>query len=135
MLLLHALSWLEMIMCHPINNQTDTPIQKITIQPAPPTVEPHPLNSNTTHVSPARGRKIENDPPPRIINVLKKPSKKPVTSTHPKKYGSNSNVTDKNPIYFTRAKVNGSFRHSSGRTRDAKQLWHAFRIRSDPLSI
>lgn len=108
------------------DKQTDTPIQKITIKPAPPTTAPHP--SNTSNASPHRGRKIENDPPATIIKVLKKPTK----SSHPKKYESNQNATDSNQIYFTRAKVNGSFRHSPGRTRDAKQLWHAFRIRSDP---
>lgn len=108
------------------DKQTDTPIQKITIKPAPPTTAPHP--SNTSNASPHRGRKIESDPPATIIKVLKKPTK----PSHPKKYESNQNATDSRQIYFTRAKVNGSFRHSPGRTRDAKQLWHAFRIRSDP---
>lgn len=123
----------EMTMCHPIDKQTDTPIQKITIQPAPPTSEPHSLNTNSSNVSPHRGRKIENDPPPTIIKVLKKPSKKPITSTHPKKYEPTTNSTDENRIYFTRAKVNGSFQNTfPGKTRDAKQLWHVFRIKTAP---
>lgn len=128
MLWLQMILLFDMIICHPMDDdkQTDTPIQKITIKPAPPTTAPHP--SNTSNASPHRGRKIENDPPATIIKVLKKPTK----SSHPKKYESNQNATDSNEIYFTRAKVNGSFRHSPGRTRDAKQLWHAFRIRSDP---
>lgn len=128
MLWLQTILLFDMIMCHPMDKQTDTPIQKITIKPAPPTTAPHP--SNGLKASPQRGRKIENDPPPTIIKVLKKPTK----STHPKKYESNGNSTVEHPIYFTRAKVNGSFRHSPGRTRDAKQLWHAFRIKSDPKS-
>lgn len=117
-----------------MDKQTDTPIQNINIKPAPPTSVPPPSShTNSSNVSPHRGRKIGIHTPPTIIKVLKKPSKKLPTSTYPKKFTANRNSTDDDPIYFTRAKVNGSFRHSPGRARDAKQLWHAFRIKSDPI--
>lgn len=115
-----------------MDEQTDTPIRKITIKPPPPTTVPHPTNANNLNVSRHRGRKIEIDPSPTIIKVLKKPSKKSNTILHRKKIETNGNSTDENVIYFTRARVNGSFRQSVGRTRDAKELWHAFRIKPIP---
>lgn len=125
--------WFQAIlMCYAMAEQTDTPIHKITIKPPPPTTAPHPMHANNFNVNRHRGRKIEIDPSPTIIKVLKKPPKKPNTILHRKKFEPNGNLTDENMIYFTRARVNGSFRQSVGRTRDAKELWHAFRIKPIP---
>lgn len=132
--------WLQTIlMCYAMDDQMDTPIQKITIKPAPPTSAvpvQHLTNADSSNVNRYRGRKIEiNSSPPTIIKVLKKPLKKLNTSGHSKKFAIPSgNSTAENKIYFTRARVNGSFRQSVGKTRDAKELWHTFRIKPIPLS-
>lgn len=89
---------------------SDTPIKKIIIQPTSSNYIRQTQNRQL-NVHSNRGRNIENGS--SIIKVLKKPAIKERTSK-PKKYNSKVNIlsTESNPIYFTRAKVNGSFRNS-----------------------
>lgn len=114
-------------MCYPAE-VNDTPIHKITIRPTEPSDSTQPP-SNRSKANINRGRKIENGG--TIIKVLKKPSEKETSLTHPKKFESinHTNLADAKPIYFTRAKVNGSFRQSPlNRSRDAKQ-WRVYKLK------
>lgn len=118
----------ELVICIPIDESTDTPIQKITIQPAAP--------NDSTH-QPERSRSLNHgritDEPPTIIKVSKKLPKKSTPSTiiHPKKYDTHLHKDD-NRIYYTRAKINGSFRHKTVKSRDARQR-QVFRIKPAEL--
>lgn len=98
----------------------DTPIKKIVIRTTPRSEAVHPHQSHSHHSS-GRGRKIENEP--MLIRVLKKPTHKSTSVTHPKKYNStiHTSPSENNPIYYARAKVNGSFRHSPIKSIDSKQ--------------
>lgn len=89
---------------------SDTPIKKIVIRPTTSSefqqAHNRHLNANNN-----RGRKIQNEP--SIIKLITKPAIKSRTSA-PKKYDSKVHIlsAESNPIYFTRAKANGSFRDS-----------------------
>lgn len=98
----------------------DTPIKKIMIRPTPRSEAAYPHQSQPHHNS-GRGRKIENEP--TLIRVLKKPTHKSMSLAHPKKFNSTIHTppSENNPIYYARAKVNGSFRHSPINSIDSKQ--------------
>lgn len=98
-MILFQIIFLLEIMSYPADEVGDTPIQKIVIQP---TTRSDFEYQHQNHSSRSRGRKIEQP----IIKVLKKPRSKAIELGHPKKFDP------KNPIHYTRAEVNGSFRQS-----------------------
>lgn len=108
------------VMCYPAE-LSDMPITKIDIHPTKPTTAA--ASENTK-----RGRQIENVT--QITKALKKPTEKPSSTTHPKKYDAeiHTNSTEPNRVHITRAQVNGSFQQILNSTRDAKQ-WRVYKLK------
>lgn len=121
--LLQIICFYGCVICYPAEI-SDTPITKIDIHPTKPTSATSDAASENTK----RGRTIENVT--SIAKALKKPTEKPSSTTHPKKYDAeiHTNSTEPDPVHITRAKVNGSFQQILNSTRDAKQ-WRVYKLK------